>query len=401
MYEIAFETGQEIFRRDRRMAKKIRFPLEMENGVEVRSVEELRDNFSIVRVLGYVKDGKLITWLRDRYANDLADQVEQLDKEDPELPCKICKIIDVEYDENSESELEKDMERLERLNRLKTYTNEQKYRDVIDQVAFDQDELYDLLDENVVEIYLCGDRFSIPLAKHGIAYIGINNPMVVIDSKVEVKWNEKNITLDNVVFDEKYQTVLRSVCKEEEKEITVEKDLDKGMNTDKENAIELFREIVNKKKSNNTYMMSDHQFSLLGYNEDCLIYSERWKAMIGNMVHCNNYRYFRKEDKEELITTESNYVQCCVYNNLLFTIVKSSKEKLYVSNLDGTGKKKILVRDETYGILLRASIENDVIYVYYQKPSDKDEVWKSEWYNLKENHEWETLYDDSVGIFTI
>ena len=29
------------------MAKKIRFPLEMENGVEVRSMEELRENFSI------------------------------------------------------------------------------------------------------------------------------------------------------------------------------------------------------------------------------------------------------------------------------------------------------------------------------------------------------------------
>lgn len=41
------------------MAKKIRFPLEMENGVEVRSMEELRDNFSISRVLSYLKNGKL------------------------------------------------------------------------------------------------------------------------------------------------------------------------------------------------------------------------------------------------------------------------------------------------------------------------------------------------------
>lgn len=32
--------------------KKIRFPLEMDNGVEVRSVEELRENFSIARVIG-------------------------------------------------------------------------------------------------------------------------------------------------------------------------------------------------------------------------------------------------------------------------------------------------------------------------------------------------------------
>ena len=31
------------------MAKKIRFPLEMDNGAEVRSMEELRNNFSLGR----------------------------------------------------------------------------------------------------------------------------------------------------------------------------------------------------------------------------------------------------------------------------------------------------------------------------------------------------------------
>ena len=33
------------------MAKKIRFSLEMEQGVEVRSLEELRENFSLERVV--------------------------------------------------------------------------------------------------------------------------------------------------------------------------------------------------------------------------------------------------------------------------------------------------------------------------------------------------------------
>lgn len=206
------------------MAKKIRFPLEMENGVEVRSVEELRDNFSIVRVLGYVKDGKLITWLRDRYANDLADQVEQLDKEDPELPRKICKIIDVEYDENSESELEKDMERLERLKRLKTFSDEVKYEDVIDQIAFEQDEIYDLLDEGVTELYLCGERFSIPVSKEGITYIGINRPIAVIDSKIEINWEEKDITICGMTFDEKYQQIL-NYSRSNEQKINKEKQI--------------------------------------------------------------------------------------------------------------------------------------------------------------------------------
>ena len=80
--------------------------------------------------------------------------------------------------------------------------------DEIDKVAFDQDELYDLLDEKVNEIYLCGDRFAIPLSVQDVSYKGINNPVVVIDSKTEVDWLAKGITLEAVRYDEKYQAVV-------------------------------------------------------------------------------------------------------------------------------------------------------------------------------------------------
>ena len=64
------------------MAKKIRFPLEMDNGIQVRSMEELRNNFSLGRVLTYVQNDKLEIWLRDRYENNIADAIAQLDKMD-------------------------------------------------------------------------------------------------------------------------------------------------------------------------------------------------------------------------------------------------------------------------------------------------------------------------------
>lgn len=193
------------------MAKKIRFPLEMENGVEVRSLEELRDNFSIAKVLNYLQDGKLITWLRDRYANDIADFIEELDSQDEGLAKKVYEIFDVPYNEATEKELEKASERAERFKRLKEYTDDKQYEKVIDNIAFNQDELYDFLDEDVDIIYLCGEKFSIPLSKEGIAYIGINQPIVMIDSKVEVDWVKKNISVENVVFDQQYQAVLESV----------------------------------------------------------------------------------------------------------------------------------------------------------------------------------------------
>lgn len=183
------------------MAKKIRFPLEMDNGVEVRSVEELRDNFSLVKVLTYFENGRLIIWLRDRYANDIADALEILDKTEEKLAKKICEIFDVPYDEKA-------AERAERLKQLKKFTNDEKFLNAIDNVAFDQDELYDLLDEEEEIIYLCGDKFSIPLAKPRVSYIGINNPIAVIDSKFEVDWDEKKILIEGVEFDEEYQKVI-------------------------------------------------------------------------------------------------------------------------------------------------------------------------------------------------
>ena len=190
------------------MAKKIRFPLEMENGVEVRSVEELRENFSILKVLVYFQSGKLIVWLRDRYENEIADSIEKLDLQDEELAKKICEIFDVSYSEIAKNELKKATERAERILLLKNYTDDKQYEAVIDNIAFNQDELYDLLDEGADKIYLCGGRFSIPLSKLGVSYIGINNPVAVIDSQVEVDWTEKIISVKNVVFDSKYQAVL-------------------------------------------------------------------------------------------------------------------------------------------------------------------------------------------------
>ncbi len=188
--------------------KKVRFPLIMENGTEVRSIPELQENFSLARVLVYFKEGKLIKWLRDRYANDLADSVEALSVDDMDLSKKLCEIFDIPFDEDTAMDLERAEERNRRLSMLKEYTNEVRFLNEIDNVAFDQDDLYDLLDNNKTTIYLCGDEFIIPLSVQGMTYIGINNPTVLITSKEPVDWDTKNIKLIDVMFDEKYLNIL-------------------------------------------------------------------------------------------------------------------------------------------------------------------------------------------------
>lgn len=209
------------------MAKKVRFSLEMDNGVKVISVEELKENFSLSRVLGYIADGKLITWLQDRYATELADEVGKLDKDDSELAKKVCHIFDMPFDDKTIDELERAEERKRKLGLLKNYPECMEYAKEVELIAFDQEDLYDLLDEDAEKIYLCGKRFSVPVGKKNVEYIGILDVVTVcIDSKVLVDFSEKHITFVNCEFDPKYQkliSVKEEALKETVNEIEVEK----------------------------------------------------------------------------------------------------------------------------------------------------------------------------------
>lgn len=155
------------------MGKKLRFPLKMEDEIEVRTLKELKDNFSLTKVLDYVSDGKLIIWLRDRSEDEIADAIEKLDSNSNEFPKQICEVFG------------------------------------INNVAFCQDDLYDLLDEQYDTIYLYGDKFEIPINRHNITYIGFNNPIVIVNSEDEVDWEERKISLSKVQFDDKYKKLLK------------------------------------------------------------------------------------------------------------------------------------------------------------------------------------------------
>lgn len=245
------------------MAKKIRFSLEMKDGVQVRTLEELQENFSLEKVLVYIEDGKLDTWLRDRYQNDIADGIAALDKSDSDYNRKLCALFDVEYDEAAEEEMAKAAERAEKLKKLREYTDEPKYLDNVDNVAFEQDDLFDLLDEGVTTIYLCGEKFSIPLGKSGISYIGVNNPTVVINSKSVVDWSAKGISLDGVKYDEKYQAIADAEAKKNEA-----KKRPASYGDFQESYLHFMLSPEDKKASRHTYELLSKQLDGLYYDPD-------------------------------------------------------------------------------------------------------------------------------------
>ena len=188
------------------MAKKIKFPLKLADGTEARTLDELKEHFDIESVVGYFSDGRLLNWLRSRYYDDEADKVEQLTKDDPQLHKKLCEIFGVESEE--EVDPEEIARRQERLNRLKQYTDDKEIFERVDQVAFDQEDLSDLLDEDISLIYLCANRFTIPLRVTHKTYVGIGKAVAVIRSNKIVDFDALNIEFKKVIFDDNYQKII-------------------------------------------------------------------------------------------------------------------------------------------------------------------------------------------------
>lgn len=173
--------------------KRTRLPLRMENGVEVRTLEELRDNFSIKSVCEYLETGQLLTWLRDRYYDDIADEIETLDAYD-DNDGRLYAIFGVDNPEIIEIKREKEKRAAEKLKKLKNVMDEtecKKYMNVIDEIAFTQDDVYDLLDEGQSRIYLCGEQFEVPISARDVTYIGIGEPLVLLRVKEKMNLEEE------------------------------------------------------------------------------------------------------------------------------------------------------------------------------------------------------------------
>ena len=186
------------------MARKIRFPLKMKNGTDVRTLDELKENFDLESVLGYFTDGRLATWLSDRYYDEKAEAVAALSADMPDLNAKLCEILEVEYEaEADETDVELIARRREKLQIISGVTDNREILDNIDRVAMEQDELFDILDESPERVYLYGDKFEIPFGKKNISYIGVNKPIVVLEKEKGIYlYKENDIKFSNVKFED-------------------------------------------------------------------------------------------------------------------------------------------------------------------------------------------------------
>ena len=191
------------------MMKKIKLPLEMADGVKVRTLDELKDNWSLEKVVENYLNGRLVTWLNDRYYTELAEQVDALDEvqDNTALQKELCRIFDVDFEDEEDIDVDAVSERNRKLEALRQYTADDTVLKNVDIVAFDQEELGDILDSGENVIYLFNNTFSIPLSVKNKKYIGIGKAECLIHSKDVVDFTKLGIEFENVVFDEKYRKI--------------------------------------------------------------------------------------------------------------------------------------------------------------------------------------------------
>lgn len=191
------------------MKKKIKLPLEMADGVKVRTLDELKDNWSLEKVVENYLNGRLATWLNDRYYTELAEQVNALEEvqDNTVLQKELCRIFDVDFEDEEDIDVDAVSERNRKLEALRQYTADDTVLKNVDSVAFDQEELGDILDTGENIIYLFNNTFSIPLTIKNKKYIGVGKAECIIHSKDVVDFAELGIEFENVVFDEKYRKI--------------------------------------------------------------------------------------------------------------------------------------------------------------------------------------------------
>ena len=185
------------------MQRKAKFSLEMSNGVKVSSLMYLKEYFSAEKVLEYYYDGRLVRWLKDRGYQKEASLIQNLDDSSPDVMVDICHILSINYGGNMKIQNPAFQKRVaEKKILLKQLTVNKSWLDAVARVAFNDDDVKEILGMGYRAIYLCGRKFHIPTEYQNIGYAGICGfiPEIVIDFINREDMLEAGIHFENVVL---------------------------------------------------------------------------------------------------------------------------------------------------------------------------------------------------------
>ncbi|NRG30241.1 hypothetical protein HRF69_24520, partial [Bacillus circulans] len=149
------------------LKRNIKFPLLMK-GYSVRTLDELKENFSIDNIVEYYLDGKLLVWLEQRFYKEEADNIKLIgigEKSSPEeIIESLIKTFSVEVTAEEIKNSVKSFKRIKRISDLQKHLQGGNQRiSNFDNVVFSQEEFESLLQNNNSNsvVYLYGDCFEL------------------------------------------------------------------------------------------------------------------------------------------------------------------------------------------------------------------------------------------------
>lgn len=176
------------------MAKKS-VTLKLKDDVEVRTLEELRKNFDLEKIVDAFKSGELFDWLDYRFYDDEADAISKINVGDDFAAEKICAALNVECN----IDLEFTRRIREKKSALAKLTADEKILDNAAATALNQEDLAVLIHMGYKTIYLCGENFNVPIRVSGMKYIGVlSTPKIKIRAKSQEDLDAKEISFENV-----------------------------------------------------------------------------------------------------------------------------------------------------------------------------------------------------------
>lgn len=308
------------------MVRCIKFPLEMENGVKVRTLEELRKNFSIEKVMLNYINGKLFKWLVDRGYEYEAKKIKEIDNiNEVDIPRYICQVFKVEYNHNINLDIKSLKNREGKINILKIDTKDDSIIEKVDNIAFNQEELLNILDKGEEEICLYNNNFEIPLDKENINYTGIKNAIINLNIDDISILGKKNIKFKDIII------------KNNDEVIEINKRDIKVFVKRKDNKIELY----------GRDKITGEEFRITNDNEKV----EECEGLEENaFIKYNNKLVYFIETEEVNEEIERQYG---IYNELIFRdLDTNSRIKVSMENvIFGTNWTRIVYLNEDYLVL--------------------------------------------------
>lgn len=162
--------------------KKIKFPLEMKNGKQVRELEEFQEYFDLAKAVEYFSSGRLQEWLKNSYNDDILEEIDGLTGQEDDFVEQFTRALGVEGCAEK-IDVREEMEKAGTMEKLKQFYPEKTAEELLPSAADSQERVERLLAKGRRKIHLLPGKYRIPANARSVTFAGIQNPEIFLEAE--------------------------------------------------------------------------------------------------------------------------------------------------------------------------------------------------------------------------